>query len=96
MDSEGLNFLTKENLSMSWTVGTFVYVPDTWTVCLPHRDTVCLPQRDIVSASDKSVRARPGTLMPPDWDKILTKWVAINAPELPGTAFCTEFRAGSF
>ena len=33
---------------------------------------------------------------PADWDKILTKWVVINAPELPSPGFEAEFRAGSF
>ena len=32
----------------------------------------------------EGVRAGPGTIIR---DKILMKWVAINAPELPGTAF---------
>ena len=41
----------------------------------------------------EGVRAGPGTIIR---DKILMKWVAINAPELPGPGFCTEFRAGSF
>ena len=41
----------------------------------------------------EGVRAGPGTIIR---DKILMKWVAINAPELPGTPFCIEFRAGSF
>ena len=45
---------------------------------------------------EKSERAGSGTLTHPNRDKIFTKWVAINAPELPRAGFCTEFRAGSF
>ena len=51
----------------------------------PHIWPVCLPE--------KSVRAGSGTLTHLIWDKNVTKWVAINAPELPRAPNCTEFGA---
>ena len=42
---------------------------------------VALPSQS--SPMDKGVRAGPGTIIHPSRGKILMKWVAINAPELP-------------
>ena len=42
-----------------------------------------LANRPPPAARHKGVRAGPGTIIHPSRDKILMKWVAINAPELP-------------